>query len=536
MAKSKRFKDPIYGYINIDEQIVEQVVDTAEFQRLRDIVQTSYAPVYSSAVHNRFVHSIGVYHLGHMVTNVIRNNESIKNRYERFLYLFELACLLHDVGHSPFSHTGEAYYLDNGSRENLHLEIAALTNDNLILEEIRENSYKAAPHELMSVIVSLKEFGSLFENDDEKNFFARCITGYTYTKNEKDNSLRNCLISFLNSSVIDVDKLDYLIRDAYITGFETVKIDYDRLLSCIRICQDSEGTYKVAYNKGAISVIENVVYAHDAERKWIQNHPIVQYEIYLLTTIISEIRKQFGEDSIFSYDSLTSVGKNISDRFTVRLLSDSDLLFLMKNLNNNDYVNEYFCRNKRRHPLWKSESEYKAIFDTGFTEDVFEIMENEFIELSKYLNFLKKSQEINDDVLVACNKDIDNIQRMASEKEISSDQIQTLLKAKKKHMKWMMALKEFALEQEIDFDFVILQANQFNSGFLKDQFWDLQIQFIENGKTCDFGKVTNVLRAEKSERKTFYYIYYRKAENKNLKLKKLAKRFLEVATDERYEE
>lgn len=53
MTKSKRFKDPIYGYIDIDEAIISSIVDTAGFQRLRNVIQTSYSPLYSSAVHYR---------------------------------------------------------------------------------------------------------------------------------------------------------------------------------------------------------------------------------------------------------------------------------------------------------------------------------------------------------------------------------------------------------------------------------------------------------------------------------------------------
>ena len=58
MLNCKRFKDPIYGYIDIEQKIISEIVDTAGFQRLRNIIQTSYAPLYSSAVHNRFVHSL----------------------------------------------------------------------------------------------------------------------------------------------------------------------------------------------------------------------------------------------------------------------------------------------------------------------------------------------------------------------------------------------------------------------------------------------------------------------------------------------
>lgn len=64
MQEYKRFKDPIYGYVMIPSNYVNDIIDSAEFQRLRRIVQTSYSPLYSAAVHNRFIHSIGVYYLG----------------------------------------------------------------------------------------------------------------------------------------------------------------------------------------------------------------------------------------------------------------------------------------------------------------------------------------------------------------------------------------------------------------------------------------------------------------------------------------
>ena len=70
----KQFKDPIYGYINIPKTIVKDIIDTAEFQRLRYIKQTSYLPVYSAALHNRFIHSLGVYHLGKMASDAVFNN------------------------------------------------------------------------------------------------------------------------------------------------------------------------------------------------------------------------------------------------------------------------------------------------------------------------------------------------------------------------------------------------------------------------------------------------------------------------------
>lgn len=539
MTKNKRFKDPIYGYIDIDESIISNIVDTAGFQRLRNVIQTSYSPLYSSAVHNRFVHSLGVYHLGCIVSKSIGNS---KNEYaeieqiERILEIFEIACLLHDLGHAPFSHTGEEYYLEKGKRDILHNEIVELTTDVDLDEEIKSKNYKAAPHELMSVIVALRDYDFLFKNDAEKSFFARCILGYPYVKKEDSKySFLNCIISLLNSSVIDVDKLDYLIRDAYITGFDTVSIDYVRLLQSIKLRKE-EQVYQVVYTKGAISVIENVVYAHDAERKWIQNHPVVQYESYLLQSAIEALKNKYAHINLFSYDALTENGIEIFENYKVSLLCDADITFLMKNLDS-DSGKEYFQRKDRRHPLWKSEAEYKAIFNVGYTDTIFEIVENGLEGLCKYLNFVCKSQEINENALNACKKDIENAQALHSKVLTKKENIEAMISEKRRHLQWLEALKSFAVEEGIAFDFVILKANQFNSGFAKDAFAKIQIEFNTLQKPCYFEKVTNTLKAEKSSREKFFYLFYRRIDKETkIDLRKLAVILGTIAMKEAFSE
>lgn len=69
----KQFKDPIYDYIEIDSNIVSKIIDTPAFQRLKDIRQTSYTPLFPAAYHNRYVHSLGVYHLGRMAFQAIES-------------------------------------------------------------------------------------------------------------------------------------------------------------------------------------------------------------------------------------------------------------------------------------------------------------------------------------------------------------------------------------------------------------------------------------------------------------------------------
>ena len=440
---NKRFKDPIYGYVEIEEKLVSQVVDTEVFQRLRDIIQTSYSPLYSSAVHNRFVHSIGVYHLGKIAVGSFR--KTMKNNPShvfQYIDIFELACLLHDVGHAPFSHTGEKFYLYNGERTQLHKTIIDLTKDTELEKEISDNSYKAAPHELMSVIVSLHAFPDLIK-ENKRAFFARCITGYKYTRNMDVNKrCMNCLIELLNSKIIDVDKMDYLIRDSYVAGFDTVSIDYVRLLHSICVVEN-EGDYKICFDKSAVSVIENVVYAHDTERKWIQNHPTVLYEAYLIENAMQQVIEQILKSENLSEKFLSFDGVDVDKVGKIRLMGDSDIIYLMKNLEKDDLTKEYYMRKYRKHPLWKTEAEFQAIFQGEETK--LEIIENEFIELKKYLNSLGLPFIINEEALRAGEAEIQKIKdKMKTVADSEKEKLQATLDANKVHIMWLKVFEKFA--------------------------------------------------------------------------------------------
>lgn len=529
----KNLKDPIYGYIRIDETIMHDVVDTPTFQRLRNIVQTSYAPLYSAAVHNRFIHSLGVYHLGKIaykaVCKSIRQQAEIKSlkSLDRYGEIFLLACLLHDVGHAPFSHTGENYFLNLQEDEekrysDLHNMLIKVVGDSRFGNDVRnknEGFESAKPHEIMSAIVALKTFPNLFNSAKERSFFARCITGYCYSDLNQNQDIWNCLIRLLNADVIDVDKLDYLIRDAYITGFDTVQIDYVRLLGAICLWKDDDDdSWKLVFHKSALSVIQNVVFAHDAERHWIQNHPVVQYEGYILKHAIGQVNRHFAkaEHGLFSYETLTEEGNQLDENTHISLLADDDLVYLMKNVCSDDTTKEYFNRQKRRHPVWKSEAEYRSLFyrRVGENTDIMNYIEKEINDLSQYVLNVTGKDTIDYSTIDACKREISKAEdELKSSGKKNKKEVTNHLNTVNAHLKVLECMEKIATASRVDFDFLILNADQFNSGFMKEEFAQLPILFPDRGHVDMFGKIVTTMSAEKTEKEKFFYLFYRRKVN-----------------------
>lgn len=518
----KLLKDPVYGYISIDKNIMDRIVDDSAFQRLRHIGQTSYTPLYSSALHNRFVHSLGVYNLGRMVSSSLE--KSIEdadvidiNLVKNLKKTFDLACLLHDVGHSPFSHTGENFYLkEHGSKaEPLYNNLTKIIdNDNFSndFEDSRVKKTLGKPHEIMSAYLGIKLYSELI---DDLDFFARCIIGLLY-RDEKsyDKQIKNIFIQLLNSSCIDVDKIDYLLRDAYVTGFDTISIDYSRLLKSVVVRKytfdKDDGTpfvkYKLAFKKSAVSVLENVVYAHDSERKWIQNHPTVLYENYIITHAIEVVSKYYLDKNldIFTYDALMEEGIKNEAGMRISLICDDDFIYTMKNCIQDELVAEYFDRKLRRHPVWKSESEFLASF--GKKGDWISSFNRDMSFLEKYLK--EEDRSILDDKILELLKS--KIATINNDASISFDKKQNQVMRYDKIRNIASKLKTIASELNLEFNFVIINSDVFKSGFSKNAIKDLLIHFnnIENEITLK--SITTLLDADVKEYSDFYYIFYKR--------------------------
>ena len=499
-----KIKDPIYGYIEIaDDDDVKTIINSALFHRLENIIQTSYTAVYPSSVHNRFIHSVGVYYLGTLAVDGIKKNcdEEIKNEVEKYEKTFKLACLLHDLGHSPFSHTGEVYY-DDAIEKPWDLLMKELSDDEFNSDGQNLGKHPGAAHERMSALEAIIYFKD-YITEDQRSFFARCIIGLKY-RDKAD--IRNCFIELLNSSTIDVDKLDYLIRDSYFTGFKSVSIDYERLLSSFCIIKNVDEEFVLGFAKTGLSTLESVILAHDMERKWIQGHPVIQYECFLLDSIIYKIVKKYRDENgvdLFSLKSLTTEGLSLKEGRCVRLLSDSDILFAAKNeLYESGAVQEFFNRDIRRRTLWKTEAEYRFFVENKFGKDEIkkfgDIIESLQKSIDSYREKCKELPLIDEGFLAYLENKIESSGKI--DKTLRRD-----AKATQKTLNLVKRIKEFSDTRGYKFEYCLRTCKQFYSSFNKDALKKVKIVFDGN-KTVDLQDVVNLFE-QNEPRENFFYFY-----------------------------
>jgi HD superfamily phosphohydrolase len=258
MEKSTRYKkvyDEIHGYIELDE-LALRIIDLDVFQRLRRIKQlgvTFY--VYPGAVHTRFSHSLGVYHIIKKLSERL-SREGYISRDD--LPLLEASALLHDVGHLPYSHALETFY-------------TRITNQRFEHEDLSREVVLNDP----GVSETLSEFGI------DKHEVASIIYG----------THREPLYNQLMSSDLDVDRMDYLVRDSLHTGVTYGSIDLDRLLETTTVDRDGNIAVK---DKGLIAV-ENFYIARLHMYRGVYYHKTsLGYEL-LLTHIWGELLDIYGE-------------------------------------------------------------------------------------------------------------------------------------------------------------------------------------------------------------------------------------------------
>lgn len=172
--------DPIYNHITLEEDILP-LIDNPYFQRLRGVKQNSLLfYVYPSAKHDRFSHSIGTYHL---MRQVVENG--MMNLTDKDAFNLKAAALLHDIGHGPYSHLWERL--------------------------IPEYDHEKMSEKIITEVFGLPEVAKIIAKDHP--------------------------LSELLSSVVDVDKLDYMSRDSYFCGVGYGRTDTSRIVNYLHVDQ-----------------------------------------------------------------------------------------------------------------------------------------------------------------------------------------------------------------------------------------------------------------------------------------------------------
>ncbi|HEU4631395.1 MAG TPA: HD domain-containing protein [Gemmatimonadaceae bacterium] len=215
-------RDPLWNNIRIDAA-AGRLVDTPVFQRLRYVRQLGLAYlVYPGATHSRFEHALGAYHLARITLALLRERGELSGVDETECAVVRAAALLHDVGHYPFSHALEEIGV-------AHHEVVArpLITTGVVADHLRELA-PDAPARVHALI---------------------CGTS--------DSPLQGLI-----SGSLDLDKIEYLKRDALMCGVPYGEIDVDRLLHSLVLLEDPEdGRRRIGVQEKGLAALESLLFA-----------------------------------------------------------------------------------------------------------------------------------------------------------------------------------------------------------------------------------------------------------------------------------
>ncbi len=244
---SRSITSPIYGEIGIDS-IANILIDTCYMQRLRRIKQLSFSElIFPTAGHTRFDHSLGVYHLACKIAENKFFREYFKEENNKLEEIaFKIAALLHDIGQGPFSHfTDVLHNLFNTGSVPPHEKRAR----NIIWKEIVEGKPACMRYIISKIFKKVRRSES---DSISSGQFLRMI-GCSITGKDLGRDLDKPGISILLNGPVDIDKLDYMVRDAYYTG-----VPFGGATDVTRICYNID-TKRINTSEIRISIKNTMI-------------------------------------------------------------------------------------------------------------------------------------------------------------------------------------------------------------------------------------------------------------------------------------
>ncbi|ALJ30949.1 HD domain-containing protein [Apilactobacillus kunkeei] len=277
LPREKVFRDPVLNYIYVQHQVILDLINTKEFQRLRRIKQLGPASyTFHGAEHSRFTHSLGVYEITRRICDGFLRNypskvagDGLWDDSQRLVAL--CAALLHDIGHGAYSHTFEHIFGTNHEAITQEIITSEKTEVNQVLSKISPSF----PKEVASVI---------------------------------DHTYPNQQVVQMISSQCDADRMDYLLRDAYNTGANYGNFDLTRIL---RVMRPYEGG--ICFEINGMHAVEDYIISRLQMYMQVYFHPVSRSMEVILSHLLQrakELASQLDKDDRLTPHLLMPFFKN----------------------------------------------------------------------------------------------------------------------------------------------------------------------------------------------------------------------------------
>jgi HD superfamily phosphohydrolase len=357
---AKSFGCNIHGHVRVSN-LALKIIDTPEFQRLRNIKQLGLCSFVFSANHTRFEHSIGVYYLANQVVNKLQSSYPDKIYHipelgdtilTNFIgELIKIAGLCHDIGHGPFSHVFDKI---------MH----TVTDDPNAEHEVRSC--------LLIERICKRELGDILNHDHIK-----FIQSIIHPKEEHTGAIYQIVANNLNG--IDVDKFDYLARDTYNIGFKK-GFDSRRIIDDIIINDEGD----IAYAKHCSAEIYDLFQTRYMMHKQVYNHKTVK----IMETMIWDI--------FIKIDPIFHISDTINDMDKFYKLTDNTIFFLLENIIDSPYHLKSELNEKDLEIVKEAYDIYQNIIKRKLYKCIGEISEKTPDYFYNFIKYLGNNIVIND--------------------------------------------------------------------------------------------------------------------------------------------
>ncbi|MGT2783920.1 HD domain-containing protein [Streptococcus merionis] len=253
----KVFRDPVHNYVNVDHPVIYALINSKEFQRLRRIKQLGTSGfTFHGGEHSRFSHSLGAYEIARQVTAKFEKKYPGLWSKEESL-LTKVAALLHDIGHGAYSHSFERLF----DTDHELMSQLVITDPETEICQILQTVAPDFPYQIASII---------------------------------SHNHPNKKIEQLISSQIDVDRMDYLLRDSYFSGVSYGEFDLTRILRVIRPTEDG-----IVFDIQGMHAVEDYIVSRYQMYMQVYFHPATRAMEVLLQNLLKRARVLYPVEPVF---------------------------------------------------------------------------------------------------------------------------------------------------------------------------------------------------------------------------------------------